>query len=161
MLLSTDPAGFRFLRVRLEHVLIMSDVKPPVLVDLTWDGGLTFTASQPQHRWVLDGRNEAGPTPVAALAAALAGCMATDVVDILIKGRHVVTGLGAKLVGYRADEDPRRFVRMDVTFRIETAATTAQVGRAITLSREKYCSVWQSLRQDIELTIGYEIIHTD
>jgi uncharacterized OsmC-like protein len=31
------------------------------------------------------------------------------------------------------------------------------VDRAIQLSREKYCSVWHSLRQDMELQVSYEI----
>ena len=36
----------------------------------------------------IDGDSTAGPSPVQALAFALAGCMAADVVYILTKGRH-------------------------------------------------------------------------
>jgi hypothetical protein len=32
------------------------------------------------------------------------------------------------------------------------------VERAIALSREKYCSVWHSLRQDIELITAFDIV---
>ncbi|MES1211306.1 MAG: hypothetical protein ABUL63_03120 [Acidobacteriota bacterium] len=32
-----------------------------------------------------------------------------------------------------------------------------KVERALQLSRDKYCSVWQSLRQDIELEATFEI----
>jgi uncharacterized OsmC-like protein len=31
------------------------------------------------------------------------------------------------------------------------------VERAIALSRDKYCSVWHSFRQDIELTTSFDI----
>ena len=31
------------------------------------------------------------------------------------------------------------------------------VERAIALSREKYCSVWHSFRQDIELTTTFDV----
>ena len=68
----------------------MADTKPPVVVDLGWDGRLKFTASQGGHEWVLDGRNDGGPTPVMSVAAALAGCMSIDVVHILTKGRFEV-----------------------------------------------------------------------
>jgi uncharacterized OsmC-like protein len=33
----------------------------------------------------------------------------------------------------------------------------AQIQRAIDLSREKYCSVWHSMRQDIELNVTFEV----
>jgi uncharacterized OsmC-like protein len=42
-------------------------------------------------------------------------------------------------------------------FRIEGAVPEAAVERAIALSRDKYCSVWHSLRQDITLTTAFGI----
>jgi uncharacterized OsmC-like protein len=32
------------------------------------------------------------------------------------------------------------------------------VERAVALSRDKYCSVWHSLRQDIELTTVFSVV---
>jgi uncharacterized OsmC-like protein len=32
------------------------------------------------------------------------------------------------------------------------------VERAIALSREKYCSVWHSLRQDIDITTAFDVV---
>ena len=41
---------------------------------------------------------------------------------------------------------------------IVTGAVPADVvDRAIALSREKYCSVWHSMRQDIHFTTAYQI----
>jgi uncharacterized OsmC-like protein len=46
---------------------------------------------------------------------------------------------------------------MHLHFAISGPMKPEHVDRAIQLSREKYCSVWTSLRQDIELEVGYEI----
>lgn len=129
----------------------MAELKPPVIVNLEWDGEQAFTAHDGVHEWVLDGRNQAGPTPVIALASSLAGCMAIDIVHILTRGRFEVRSFDLNLRGHRADTEPRRFVRIDIRVILDTTAPQEQVDRAIALSREKYCSVWHSMRQDIEL----------
>jgi putative redox protein len=130
----------------------MADPKPPTIVDLEWKGGLAFTARAGGHEWALDGRSATGPSPVLALASALAGCMAVDVVHILTRGRFDVRSLGLHLEGHRADTAPRRFVRIELQYTIDTDAPPHRIEQAIALSREKYCSVWHSMRQDIELT---------
>ncbi len=135
----------------------MADAKPPMVVDLAWDGRLMFTAREGGCQWLLDGRNEAGPSPVAALAGSLAGCMAIDIVLILTKGRFEVRSFSARLTGRRTDTEPRRFVAIDLSIALDTSAPPEQVDRAIALSREKYCSVWHSLRQDIELTTSVSL----
>jgi putative redox protein len=136
----------------------MADAKPPLNLELTWDGRLMFTAHENGHEWVLDGMNEAGPSPVAALASALAGCLAIDVVHILTRGRFAVRSFNAHLIGRRADTEPRRFLAFDVTLTLDTDAPRQQIDRAVALSREKYCSVWHSLRQDIELATSVQIV---
>jgi len=135
----------------------MTDKKPPAIVDLEWAKGLAFTARDATHTWTLDGRNVHGPSPVIALASALAGCMSIDLVAILTKGRHEVRALRSHLTGHRADEDPRRFVRIELAFELDTSAPADTVQRAIDLSREKYCSVWHSMRQDIELVTTFSL----
>ena len=134
----------------------MADVKPPVVVNLEWQEGLRFVARDATHAWVLDGRNEDGPSPVVALGAALAGCMAIDLVHILTRGRFAVRSLTAALVGERAETEPRRFVTIDLRFTIDTDAPDDQIARAITLSHDKYCSVWHSMRPDIALTTSFQ-----
>lgn len=136
----------------------MAETKPPVVVNLTWDGRLAFTAREGGHEWALDGRNQAGPSPVVALASALAGCISMDVVHILTKGRFDVRSMGVSLTGHRTESEPRRFVAFDLRFTIATDAPADQIDRAIALSREKYCSVWHSLRQDIELVTASDVV---
>ena len=60
-----------------------------------WCGRVTCDSLRAAARReiVLDSDGVAGPTPPQALAMALAGCMAIDVVDIVRKGRHPVNAL--------------------------------------------------------------------
>jgi putative redox protein len=135
----------------------MAETTPKAVVHLTWEEDLRFTATHKDHAWTLDGQSEAGPSPVIALASALAGCMATDIVHILKKGRHKVEALSADFTGERAGTEPRRFTRIDLLFTVTTSASQDAVERAVELSHEKYCSVWHSMRQDIEFHTGVEI----
>ena len=57
-----------------------------------------------------------------------------------------------KFEGERATEHPRRFVWMALAFHVTGDVEDAVVARAIDLSRDKYCSVWHSFRQDITLS---------
>jgi putative redox protein len=130
--------------------------KPPTVVDLSWTGNLTFSGSSAGKNLILDGDSQAGPSPVQALGFALAGCMAADVVHVLVRGRHPLRGLHAHLTADRAQEDPHRFVSVALVFTVEGAVPADAVERAIALSREKYCSVWHSLARDIAFTVTVE-----
>jgi putative redox protein len=130
--------------------------KPPTIVELSWTRELEFSGRSDRASITLDSRGIAGPSPVQALGFALAGCMATDLVHILTKGRHSCRALRSRLIAERAPEDPHRFVRVNLHFVIEGNVPTDAVARAISLSREKYCSVWHSLRPDIEFNTSFD-----
>lgn len=82
--------------------------------------------------------------------------MTTDVVDILVKGRHPLTALHSHLVAGRAADDPHRFVSMTLHFTINGLVPPEAIERAIALSRDKYCSVWHSMRRDIAFTVTFD-----
>jgi putative redox protein len=135
----------------------MADVKPPMMVSLAWDGNLEFTGQAGKHEIGMDGASYTAPSPMQLLALSLAGCMAIDVVHILTRGRHALKALGATLAGERAPDDPKRFTKFSLEFSIATDAAAVVIDRAIQLSREKYCSVWNSLRESTELVVSYRI----
>jgi putative redox protein len=135
----------------------MAEGKPPVEVELTWDGDLRFRGRAGTAPVVIDSDGTAGPSPVQALAMALAGCMSVDVVHILQRGRQPLEGLRARLIAGRAPDDPHRVVSVDLRFTVTGAVPADKVERAIALSRETYCSVWHSLRQDIAFTTSFEV----
>lgn len=130
--------------------------KAPTIADLTWIGDLKFTATIGQASMSFDSAGVDGVSPVQALAGALASCMSMDLAHVLTKGRHPLRALRAHLVGQRAQEDPHRFLRIDLHFTVEGGVPADAVQRAIALSREKYCSVWHSMRQDIDFVVTFE-----
>jgi putative redox protein len=129
----------------------------PVVVDLEWLGENRLRGRAGGVELVMDSPSVAGPSPVQTLAFALAGCMAMDVLAIVQRGRFPLQGLKARLVAERASADPRRVLKADLRFTLTGAIPEDRVARAIELSRDKYCSVWHSLRTDIELTTSFEI----
>ncbi len=131
--------------------------KPPMTISLSWDHALEFTAEAGKHEVGIDGNSYTAPSPMQFLAMALAGCMAIDVVHILTRGRYSISGLQTTFTGERAPEEPHRFTKIDLRFSISTNAPADQIQRALDLSRNKYCSVWHSLRQDIDFTVSYEL----
>ena len=136
----------------------MSADKPPTLVELTWEHDLVLSGKSGAIDLVLDSASKAGPSPMQALAFGLAACMAMDVVHVITKGRFPLRGLRASLVGQRAPEEPRRFTAITLHYTITGDVPPDKVERAIRLSREKYCSVWHSMRQDIDLTVTYQVV---
>lgn len=131
--------------------------KPPVDVTLTWRRNLTFDAQGGSHTVRIDSDNHEGVSPMYALAFALAGCMAVDVVLILQKGRHALSGLDVSFRGERAEGPPSYFTDITLHYSIVGTPPPEAVQRAIDLSREKYCSVLHTLRPDLRLTITHEI----
>jgi putative redox protein len=131
--------------------------KPPMTLTLAWDGEQRFHGRVGDLSMTLDGRSHAGPSPMHALAFGLAGCMGIDVASILQKGRHPLQALDVMLVGQRAESPPARFVAFDLRYVVTGDIPVDAVERAVALSKEKYCSVWHSLRQDITLDVSYEV----
>lgn len=135
----------------------MAEIKPPLVAELVWDEQLRFGAASGTAAIVIDGDGAAGPSPMQLAAFGLAGCMAADVIAILQKGRHPVTGMRVSFSGERAPEPPRRLVSIALQFIVSGAVPRDAVERALALSREKYCSVWHSMRQDIAFTTIVDI----
>jgi putative redox protein len=131
--------------------------KPPTVLELIWEHDLVLGGKSGDVRLTLDSASQEGPSPMQALAFGLAGCMAMDVVYVLKKGRHDLRGLRVDLTGERMTEEPRRFNHISLHYTITGAVPAAAVERAIELSREKYCSVWHSMRQDIGLDVTYTV----
>lgn len=132
-------------------------IKPPTIVELLWTDELSFSAKTSKSQLAVDSSGVAGPSPVELLGVALAGCMSIDLAHILKRGRHEFRALRSRLVAERHSAEPHRFVAVTLHFAIEGAVPHEAVERAIQLSRDKYCSVWHSLRQDIELQVTFDL----
>ena len=127
-----------------------------------WTGtGLQFVASGRAGREVLiDGDTQAAVSPVETLAIALATCMAADILDITGKMRLQVGSLDVKASGMRNPEPPRRYLSLRVGFVVGGVSDedAPKLERALELSREKYCSVLHTLRQDVD--VAFALVRT-
>ncbi len=101
---------------------------------------------------VIDSKAVDGTGPPTLLLEALAACMAIDVADILHKGRQQLRAMKVGIVGDRRPEPPRYFTDVHLRFEIEGVVSEAKVKRAVELSREKYCSVFHTLRSDLDFS---------
>ncbi|HRJ25982.1 MAG TPA: OsmC family protein [Fimbriimonadaceae bacterium] len=125
------------------------------MVNVQWQGDMRFQATSVEGTsWMMDaypeeGQVGAGPTPVQALVASVAGCMAMDVISILQKKQQKVTSYRIDLEWERGPEGvyPRPITQLTLrhVFAGEGLDPTA-VHRAIQLSDEKYCTVMATLR---------------
>jgi len=131
--------------------------KPPTKIELIWEHDLVFAGRSGDAKMTLDSASAAGPSPVQALGFALAACMAMDVVHILKKARTDLRGCRADLTGTRAPDDPHRFTHVALHFTLTGVVADDQVARAIQLSKDKYCSVWHSMRHDIGFDVTFSV----
>ena len=129
------------------------------------EGQMSFVAETGSgHAFVMDGAPEAGgrnlgPRPMETVLAGTGGCTAFDVVLILKRGRHEVTGCEVKLTADRADTDPKVFTRIHMHFIVRGRGLKPPVvERAIELSHSKYCSASAMLMKTAAMTHDYEIV---
>lgn len=107
---------------------------------------------------MIDGDQPAtGMRPMELLLAALAGCTAYDVVDIMNKKRQPLSSYRIETVGERAEEHPRRYTHIVVThYASGPNVNYDALLQAAKLSHEKYCSVSASLNMPIEIKVVVE-----
>lgn len=127
--------------------------------------GMAFVAETGSgHVLVMDGAVEGGgrnlaPRPMETVLVGAAGCTAYDVVLILKRGRHAVSGCQVKLTSERAGSDPKVFTKIHMHFQVTGAEIPANaVERAIHMSHEKYCSASIMLGKTADITTSYEIV---
>lgn len=118
-------------------------------LSLIWESDLNFHAGPGGPAMALASSDPERVSPMQALAYAIMGCMAMDVVHILQKGRHDLKGLTVDFASERNEHPPKYYTKVLLTFNITGAIPTDAVERAIALSHEKYCSVSNTLRKDL------------
>lgn len=131
----------------------------PSRIHVDWVGGHRFDAGRPDGPTArIDGEGETGQSPPETLLTALATCISYDVIDILAKQRTPIESLSIDVVGERVTTIPRRYKHVTLNFRIAgKGIEEAQALRAIELSANKYCSVRETLRPDLEIDWTLEL----
>ncbi len=72
--------------------------------------------------------------------------------DILRKGRQDVEALHVTVSGRRRPETPRDYAELTSRFEVRGGVSEAKARRAVELSFQKYCSVYHTLRRDLEVS---------
>jgi putative redox protein len=106
-----------------------------------------------------DAAHEHGPSPMEAVLMALCGCTSVDVVGILKKKRQGITGLRVSAAATQAEAPPRVFTHIKLTYAVRGKLSRKAVEDAVSLSKNKYCSV--SLMLEKAAKIEYEIVYPD
>lgn len=132
-------------------------INPLVKGTLTWDKELIFVGrSQEGYEIEFDAHVQWGCKPTDALLLSLAGCMGIDVVMFLQKMRVQISDFKIDIIGERNPTPPQYFRAVEMVLSIGGKdLDPKKVERAVSLSHEKYCSVYNSLRKDMEVKVRY------
>ncbi len=126
---------------------------------LEWDKDLIFNVrTQMGYEIEFDANLQWGCAPTEALLASVAGCMAIDVFFFLKKMHADITSFKIDFSGVRKPDPPQYYKSIDLQIKVNgEGLTPKKLDRAISLSHDKYCSVYNALRKDIEVTVGYKL----
>ena len=108
-----------------------------------------------------DAAHTAGPSPMEAVLAALCACTSVDVVNILEKKRQPLTSLVVSAVAEQAPAPPRVFTRITLTYRVGGQVSRKAVEDAVSLSKDKYCSVSKMLEASVAVEYAIEYADRD
>lgn len=110
---------------------------------------------------ILDGdsAHAHGPSPMQAVLVALCSCTSVDVVNILKKKRQDLTALRVTAHAAQAETPPRIFTNIKLTYSVSGRLSRKAVEDAVSLSKNKYCSVSKMLEKSAE--IEYDIVYLD
>lgn len=132
---------------------------------IKWDGDARFSAHTGSgHELHMEGAGDLGGTnqaarPMELILAGAGGCTAYDVVLILKRGRHAVSGCEVRLSAERADTDPKVFTRIHYHYVVSGQELKPEVvSRAIQLSADKYCSASIMLGKTAQISHDFEIV---
>jgi putative redox protein len=115
------------------------------------NGNTIFFDTDPAHSH--------GPTPMEVVLMALCSCTSVDVVSILKKKREPLKRLRVTATATQAPAPPRVFTHIKLTYAVRGQLNRKAVEDAVSLSKNKYCSV--SLMLEKAMPIEYEIVYSE
>jgi putative redox protein len=126
---------------------------------VVWKGGMAFTGTADESYLIpLDAKKSAGGhdlgfRPLQLFAIGLVGCTGMDVISILKKKRQEVTEFEVSAEVERADEHPKVFTKILLTYKVVGKNIDPQaVERAVELSENTYCGAQAMLRNSADIS---------
>lgn len=127
-------------------------------VRLNWNSENQFILSdRDDYRIVMKKPN--GVSASDLLPMSLIGCASHDVVEILKKQRADLRQLNVTAESVQDDDPPWRFRKIHLHYQaVGKGIDPEKLAKAIQLSEEKYCSVYATLKDAVEITHDYEVV---
>ena len=124
---------------------------------LTWDKELIFIGRTNRGYEVeYDAAQQWGCSPTETLLLSVAGCMGIDMVSFLQKMKVEIKSYKMDIVGERNPTPPQYYTAIEMIIQVTgKGLTPKKIERAISLSQDKYCSVYHSLRKDMTVKVDY------
>jgi putative redox protein len=127
-------------------------------VHLNWDPDQQFILQDNDNHQIIMKKPQ-GVSPSDLLSMALIGCASVDVVEILNKQRLELYQLKVTAEAVQDDDPPWRFRKIHIHYQaIGKGIDAEKVRKAIQISEEKYCSVYATLKDAIEITHDLEVV---
>lgn len=127
-------------------------------VHLNWNPEQEFTLQDNDNHQIIM-KKPKGVSASDLLPMALIGCSSHDVVSILGKQKQELLELIVSADATQDDDPPWRFRKIHIHYKvIGRGIDPEKVGKAILLSEEKYCSVYVTLRDAVEITHDFEVV---
>lgn len=127
------------------------------IVTAKWIGPeLQYQGTGSNGNTIIMGKEGISPSELVLLG--FAGCMGMDIKAILGKKQVKVSSVEATVIGHQPEDYPKPFKKIEVKFIVKGEDIPEKaVERAIALSRDKYCVVGQTLKEQVELLTSFEI----
>jgi len=126
---------------------------------LEWERDLIFNArTQMGYEVEFDANLQWGCSPTETLLMSVAGCMAIDVFYFLKKMHAEINSFRIDFSGVRKPDPPQYYKSIELMIHVNGEnITEKKLDRSISLSHDKYCSVYNALRSDIDMQVRYAI----
>ncbi len=127
-------------------------------VHLNWNPDQQFTL-QDNDGYQIVMKKPKGVSASDLLPMALIGCASHDVVEILNKQKQDLRQLNVTAESIQDETPPWRFRKIHIHFQVVGKGIDPEkVHKAIQLSEEKYCSVYATLKDAVEIVNDFEVV---
>lgn len=132
-------------------------------IKLRLNEGMQFVGTpESGHSVLLDSVEDVGgfdsaPHPVEMVLIGLGGCTGMDVVSLLSKMREDFEAFEILIDAERATEHPKVIQETNLKYRVWGDVSEDNFQKAIDLSLDKYCSVANTLKPNVNIEYEYEI----
>jgi putative redox protein len=140
-------------------------MKTKLSVRAVHEGGMRVIASDghfhvPMDYPLNDGETGIGPTPLTMLLASLAACSLNSVMAVLKKMEQPVAGLRVEAHGRRKTDHPTVLTDISLEFTVKgEGVDPAAMARALQVSEERLCPVWNMLKTSTSIKAGFHMEH--